>query len=97
MPGLIRDAEHQARLPGTLKNSFPAARYGYDVATEGSTTIHAVGVGVVIRFPVDRQQRAEVDERVTRELMKNLNREPKLKLVSSGNHSITVRTDLAAA
>jgi hypothetical protein len=29
MPGLIKDAEHQALPPGTLKNSFPDARNGY--------------------------------------------------------------------
>src|SRR6516164_606582 len=28
MPGLIRDAEHQALPPGTLKNNFPAGAYG---------------------------------------------------------------------
>jgi small-conductance mechanosensitive channel len=54
-------------------------------------------VEVVIRYPVDRQQAAEIDERVTRELLKNLQREPKLKLVSSGSPGIQVRTDLAAA
>jgi small-conductance mechanosensitive channel len=54
-------------------------------------------VEVVIRYPVDRQQAFEIDERVTRELMKNIDREPKLKLVSSGGPSIQVRTDLAAA
>jgi hypothetical protein len=54
-------------------------------------------VEVVIRYPVDRQQASETDERVTRELMKNLDRDPKLKLVSSSAPSIVVRTDLAAA
>jgi small-conductance mechanosensitive channel len=54
-------------------------------------------VEIVIRFPVDRQQASEIDERVTRELVKNLDREPKLKLVSSPAPSIVVRTDLAAA
>jgi small-conductance mechanosensitive channel len=54
-------------------------------------------VEVVIRYPVDRQQASEIDERVTRELMKNLDCEPKLKLVSSPAPSIVLRTDLAAA
>ncbi len=54
-------------------------------------------VEVVIRYPVDRQQAAEIDERVSRELLKNLQREPKLKLVSSGSPGIQVRTNLAAA
>jgi small-conductance mechanosensitive channel len=54
-------------------------------------------VEVVIRYPVDRQQASEIDERVTREIVKDLGREPKLKLVSSSAPSIVVRTDLAAA
>ena len=36
---------------------------------------------VVIRFPADRQQAAEIDERVALELQKELDRDPKLKLV----------------
>ncbi len=54
-------------------------------------------VEVVIRYPVAGQQAAEIDERVTRELMKNLDREPKLKLASSGGSSVQVGTDLTAA
>ncbi len=38
---------------------------------------------VVIRFPVDLRQADEIDERVTRELIKELDREPKLTLVNS--------------
>src|SRR5664279_871403 len=37
---------------------------------------------VVIRFPVDLRQADEIDERVTGELLKELDREPKLKLVN---------------
>lgn len=54
------------------------------------------GVEVMIRFPADRQQAAEIDERVTFELQKELDREPKLKLAGSGSGpSIVVKTDLA--
>jgi len=53
-------------------------------------------IEVVIRFPVDRQQASEIDEHVTRELLRNLDHEPKLKLVNSVSPSIVVRTDLAA-
>ena len=37
----------------------------------------------VIRFPVDLQRASEIDERVTHELLHELDREPRLKLVSS--------------
>ena len=54
-------------------------------------------VEVVIRFPVDRQRASEIDERVMRELAKDLDREPKLKVASSASPSIAVKTDLMAA
>ena len=37
----------------------------------------------VIRFPVNLQQASEIDERVNHELLRELDREPQLKLVSS--------------
>ncbi len=50
---------------------------------------------VVISYPVSLMRAAEIDDRVTRELLKEIDREPKLKLVGSGTPSISVRTDLA--
>jgi small-conductance mechanosensitive channel len=52
------------------------------------------GLEAVIGFPVDLQHAAEIDDRVTRELLKAIDREPKLKLVGSGTPSIRLRTDL---
>ncbi len=37
----------------------------------------------VLRFPVDLHRASEIDERVTHELLRELDREPRLKLVSS--------------
>jgi len=51
---------------------------------------------VVIRFPVDLQQAAEIDERVTHELLRELDREPKLKLTTSDSPGIMLRTDFAS-
>ncbi|HYL16857.1 MAG TPA: mechanosensitive ion channel domain-containing protein [Terriglobales bacterium] len=53
-----------------------------------------VGLEAVIGFPVDLQRAAEIDDRVTRELLKAIDREPKLKLAGSGTPSIRLRTDL---
>jgi small-conductance mechanosensitive channel len=55
------------------------------------------GLEVVIRYPVDLQNAAEIDDRVTRELLKAIDREPKLKLIGSGTASLRLRTDLSTA
>jgi small-conductance mechanosensitive channel len=52
-------------------------------------------VEATIRFPVDLQHAAETDERVSRELLKALDREPKFKLAGSASPSMRLRTDLA--
>jgi small-conductance mechanosensitive channel len=51
---------------------------------------------VIIRFPVDLRQAAEIDERVTRELLRELDREPKLKLATSAGPGMMLRTDSAS-
>ncbi|HYL94284.1 MAG TPA: mechanosensitive ion channel domain-containing protein, partial [Terriglobales bacterium] len=57
----------------------------------------STGLEVTIRFPVDLHRAGEIDDRVTRELLDSLNREPKLTLVSSGTPIIRLTTDLTAA
>lgn len=52
-------------------------------------------VEATIRFPVDLQHAAETDERISRELLKALDREPKFKLAGSASPSMRLRTDLA--
>ena len=48
------------------------------------------GVEAVIRFPVDYQNATEVDDRVTRELLKAIEHTPRLKLVASGTPTVQV-------
>ena len=45
--------------------------------------LSAAGLEVTVRFPVDLQKAAEIDEQVTRELLKALDREPRLNVVGS--------------
>jgi small-conductance mechanosensitive channel len=52
---------------------------------------------VVISYPVSLQRAAEIDDRVTRELVKEIDREPKLRLASTSTPSISIRTDLTPA
>jgi len=54
----------------------------------------ASGLEAVVHFPVDLRHAGEIDERVTRELMKAVDQEPKLKLVSSA--PISLRTAAGA-
>jgi small-conductance mechanosensitive channel len=41
------------------------------------------GLEVKVSFPVEVEQAAEIDDRITREILKELDREPKLKMVGS--------------
>jgi small-conductance mechanosensitive channel len=43
----------------------------------------ASGLEVKVSFPVEGEKAAEIDDRITREILKELDREPKLKMVGS--------------
>lgn len=51
------------------------------------------GLEVVIRYPVDLMQASEIDDRVTRELLNMMDREPELKLAGSGKPALRLQTD----
>jgi small-conductance mechanosensitive channel len=55
------------------------------------------GLEVKISFPVEVQNAAEIDVRVTQEILKELDREPKLKMVGSDIPTIHQITDLPAS
>jgi len=55
------------------------------------------GLQVVIRFPVDLKHAAEIDNRLTRELLKALDREPTFTAAGSGNPTVKLRTDLSTS
>ncbi len=50
---------------------------------------------VVIRYPVVQKHAAEVDNRVTLELLKSVEHEPKVKLAGSGTAGIKLKTDVS--
>jgi small-conductance mechanosensitive channel len=52
------------------------------------------GLEAVIRFPVDLHHAAEIDDRVTRELLQAIDYEPKLKLVGPATPGIRLKTDV---
>ena len=59
-----------------------------EFAPESHLHITATGLEVVIRYPVELSTAAEIDDRVTRALIENIGREPRLRLLGS-----TIRTE----
>lgn len=59
----------------------------------GRLRFTGAGLEVSIKFPVSLQNAAEIDDRVTRELLEAINREPKLKLADSSAPVIHLSTD----
>jgi hypothetical protein len=51
------------------------------------------GLEAVIRFPVDLHDAAEIDDRLTRELLEAIDQEPKLKLVGPATAGLKLKTD----
>jgi small-conductance mechanosensitive channel len=56
----------------------------------------ASGPQVTLRFPVDLQHAAEIDERLTRELLQTLDHDPKLKGESGATPSIAINTNVVS-
>lgn len=54
-----------------------------DLAPESRLRITSSGVEIVIRYPVELDNAAEIDDRVTRELLETIGRDPKLRLVGT--------------
>jgi hypothetical protein len=59
-----------------------------EFAPESHLHITAGGLEVVIRYPVELSTAAEIDDRVTRALIENIEREPRLRLLGS-----TIKTE----
>jgi len=59
-----------------------------EFAPESHLHITGSGLEVVIRYPVELNTAAEIDDRVTRALIENIEREPRLRLLGS-----TIRTE----
>jgi small-conductance mechanosensitive channel len=55
------------------------------------------GLQVVIRFPVYLEHAEEMDNRLTQELLKALDREPTLKAAGSGTPTVKLRTNLSSS
>ena len=53
------------------------------------------GLEGIIRFPVDLDHASEIDNRLTRELLRAVNREPTLKAAGPGIPTVKLRTDLS--
>lgn len=83
------DMERQRRLMERTLNTVPVG----DLRPSSRLRLTSSGLEAVIRFPVSLQNAAKIDDRITRELLQAIDKEPKLTLVGSGN-SIRLRTDV---
>jgi small-conductance mechanosensitive channel len=81
------DMERQRRL---MERTLSTAGI-HELRPTSRLRLTSSGLEAVIRFPVSLQHAAEIDDRVTRALLQAIDKEPKLKLVGSGN-SIRLRT-----
>jgi small-conductance mechanosensitive channel len=87
------EMERQRRYMESTLSSMPVN----ELRPRSRLRLTQSGLEAVIRFPVDLQNATEIDDRVTRELLKAIDREPKLKLVGSGTPSIRLGTDLSSS
>ena len=87
------EMERQHRqLERTLSSPLP-----HGLRPKSRLRFTAAGLEAVIRYPVDLQHATEIDDRITRELLKAVDREPKLNLIGSGSSAIKITTDLSTA
>jgi hypothetical protein len=55
---------------------------------EGRLRFVDAGLELVVRYPVEVRRAAEIDDRVTRQLLEAIEREPKLRIVASATPRI---------
>jgi small-conductance mechanosensitive channel len=90
--GYREKIEQQHRqMERTLNVSVPVPRPVSRVRLSQS------GLEVVIRYPIELERAAEIDDKITRELLDALEQRPKLKLVGTGTPNIQPVSDGAGA
>ncbi|HEV2386532.1 MAG TPA: mechanosensitive ion channel family protein [Candidatus Acidoferrales bacterium] len=93
---VLADYREEMERQNRRLETFGAAT-GSGLSPKSQLRFTPSGIEVVIRFPVDLQHAAEIDERISRELLNALDREPKLKLAAPAGGGIQLRTDLTAS
>jgi small-conductance mechanosensitive channel len=74
--------ETMERQRRSLERSLHSVRIG-SFAPESRLRLTPAGLEVVIRYPVELGDAADTDDRITRELMEAIRREPKLRLLGA--------------
>ena len=78
--------ERQRRqMERTLSFSLPN-----ELKPQSRLQLTSTGMEAVIRFPVDYQDAADVDDRVIRELLKAIEEEPKLKVIAPSTPTLSI-------
>src|SRR6266704_5723305 len=83
-------ADHQERLEAQRKGMEKAfTSVGVtSFALESHLRLTPSGLEVAIRYPVELGSAAEIDDRITREMLDAIEREPKLRLIGSSGPSV---------
>jgi hypothetical protein len=55
----------------------------HSLGPESRLRIAPTGLEIVVRYPVEMEKAAEIDDRITRELLEITERDPKLRLTAS--------------
>ena len=83
-------AEYQEKMETQRKgmekalSSVPATSF----ALESHLRLTSTGLEVAIRYPVELGNAAEIDDRITREMLDAIEREPRLRLIGSSGPSV---------
>jgi len=83
--------EHQRML---MKTNLGSVNVG-PLRPRTALRLAATGLEVRISYPVAVQDSGEIDARVTREILKEVDREPKLRMVGSDIPTIRQITDVS--
>jgi small-conductance mechanosensitive channel len=83
------------RLRRQMENSLTSVTVG-SLEPKARFRLTPAGLEVLIRFPVEASKAAEIDDRVTRELLHAIEQEPPLKIVGAEVPTIRLQTDAAA-
>lgn len=86
------ELERQRRMMERTLNSMPVA----ELRPRSRLRFTSSGLEAVIRFPVDLQHASEMDDQITREVLKAIEHDPKLKLVGAGTPGVRLNTDLSS-
>jgi small-conductance mechanosensitive channel len=85
-------AEYQEKMERQRRQIERTLSFSFsnELKPQSRLQLTTAGIEAVIRFPVDYQDAADVDDRVIRELLKAIDQEPKLKVIAPVTPTLSV-------